>query len=82
MEPELEPGTVAVIDAGKVVCPGDTVLAFLSEKNLMVLRKYAEAEDSCYQLFANNSLWAATHVKKEDKVMLLGVLVEHRHYKK
>lgn len=79
MQPEYAEGDMIVVDAQRNPHPGDHVLAFIKQKNVVLCRRYAETEDG-FQLIANNDLWANLTIRTEDEVDVIGVVVEHRRY--
>lgn len=80
MQPDLTQGDLAVINTDRTPCPGDFVLAHLSEKKQTVLRKYGETESYLFQLLASNPLWATIYVKSIEEVSIIGVVTESRRY--
>lgn len=80
MQPKYNTGDLVVIDAELSPNPGDYVLAYLPAKKLTVLRKFGEADGCLFQLLAGNELWATISVKAAVDAMVIGVVVEHRHY--
>lgn len=80
MQPDVTQGDIAVINIDSIPCPGNFVLAYLSEKKQTVLRKYGETEGCLFQLLASNPLWATINVKSIDDVSIIGVVKEYRRY--
>lgn len=80
MEPQFRMGDLVIVDKELSPKPGDYVLAYLSSKKQVVLRKFGEADGCVFQLLASNDLWATVSVKLEDDVQLFGVVVEIRNY--
>lgn len=80
MEPVMRSGSVVVINSTQFPKPGDYVLAHVTSKKQIILRKYGEADNCLYQLLAHNDLWATITIREEKEVEVLGIVVEIRQY--
>lgn len=80
MEPELDSGSLVIIDGELEPKPGQYVLVYLSHKKQTVLRRYGESGDCLFQLLANSELWATVSIKHKDDAQMIGVAVEIRKF--
>jgi SOS-response transcriptional repressor LexA len=78
MQPDINQGDLVIVDTELTPKPGDFVLAYLTEKNQTVLRRYREAEEHLFQLLASNELWTTINIKNSRDVIIIGVVCERR----
>lgn len=78
MRPLFRPGDRVVIDPDLRAEPGDFVLAEID--GAITFRKYRARTDNSFELTPMNDDWPV--VKSEAGVEVLGVMVEHRSYRK
>ena len=79
MAPIFESGDRVVFDPEIKPEPGDYVLALVSE--MPVLRKFRMKTGGVYELAPMNADWP-TLTSSEESITILGVMVEHRRYRK
>jgi SOS-response transcriptional repressor LexA len=79
MAPAFKQGDRVVIDPTLAAEPGDFVAAHIG--GAVTFRKYRQREAGIYELVPLNSDWPTVNSKEAD-IKFLGVMVEHRSYRK
>ena len=79
MAPAFKHGDRVVIDPTLAAEPGDFVAAHIG--GAVTFRKFRQKEAGVYELVPLNSDWPTAN-SKETEIKLLGVMVEHRSYRK
>jgi len=82
MRDRLWPGDVVFIDPDLPPQPGDIVLAELSEDHAVVLRKYRPRTRASIELAPLNEDYPTYTLDAEHPGRILGVMVEHRAYRR
>lgn len=80
MSPHFKNRDCIIINPTKAPEPGCFVIVFIHQKKRAVLRQYSECINGLYQLNAFNSLWTNITVTNTNEALILGVVIEHRHF--
>lgn len=80
MSPDFKENELIVVDAHRQAKPGHYVLAYLNDKEQILLRQYREINNALFQLLASNPLWATIDIKNKAEATILGVVIEHRRF--